>query len=104
MRPGRQGLRISRRRRLGRGTSGAVTKEDEDLAVGSDWTHGFDPDDPITLREAATIFLRGLVTESTLRVAISRGELGSERLGRRIVTTPEMLREWRRRNSSSHRP
>lgn len=64
-----------------------------------DWTHGFDPDDPITLKEAAAIFLRGLVTASTLSAAIS----GAERIGRRVLTTPAMIREWRRRNGSTIR-
>lgn len=59
----------------------------------------FQPDDPLTLQEAAKHLLRGLVTASTLEAAIKRGELDCERLGRRIVVTPAMIRAWRDRNS-----
>ncbi len=54
-------------------------------------------DAPITLTEAAETLLRGLVTASTLRAAAERGELTTERLGRRLVTTPASVRDWRRR-------
>ena len=54
-------------------------------------------DDPITLAEAAEVLLRGLVTASTLRAAADRGELQTERLGRRVVTTSAHIKDWRRR-------
>ncbi len=51
----------------------------------------------MTLAEAATVLIRGLVTASTLRAAADRGELQTERLGRRVVTTPAHIKDWRRR-------
>lgn len=57
----------------------------------------FQPDDPLTFKEAAEHLLRGLVTGSTLAAAALRGELEAERLGRRVVTTPAMIRRWRDR-------
>lgn len=51
--------------------------------------------DPMSLSEAADVLLRGLVTKSTLRAAAARGELATERLGRRIVTTPAYIEAWR---------
>src|SRR5665213_640014 len=53
------------------------------------------PDDPLTFAEAAEIILRGLVKAATLRAAADRGELRFERLGRRLVTTPAAVHEWR---------
>lgn len=53
------------------------------------------PNDPITFAEAAEILLRRLVKASTLRAAADRGELRTERLGRRRVTTPAAVLEWR---------
>jgi len=58
---------------------------------------GIAPDAPISLKEAAETILRGLVTASTLRAAADRGELTIERLGRRVVTTPAAIAEWRKR-------
>lgn len=52
-------------------------------------------DDPVTLAEAADLLLRGLVTKSTLRAAAARGELQTERLGRRVVTTSAYIEAWR---------
>jgi hypothetical protein len=56
------------------------------------------PDDPLTLKEAAEIVLRGVVKAATLRAAASRGELTVERLGRSIVTTRRYIEEWRARS------
>jgi hypothetical protein len=50
---------------------------------------------PMTLDEAAEICLRGKVKAATLRAAASRGELETEKLGRRIVTTPAAIQKWR---------
>lgn len=55
------------------------------------------PNSPISLQEASEICLRGLVKVATLRVAVERGELMVERLGRRVVTTPSAVDEWRSR-------
>lgn len=55
------------------------------------------PDQPISLNEAAEICLRGLVKVATLRAAVERGELMVERLGRRVLTTPAAVNEWRQR-------
>ena len=55
------------------------------------------PDSPITFAEAARDILRGLVTASTVRAAADRGELDYEKIGRRVVTTPAAVEEWRRR-------
>lgn len=49
---------------------------------------------PITLKEAAEVILRGLVTPRTMRACIDRGDLKAYKIGRRIVTTPEDLQEW----------
>lgn len=54
-------------------------------------------DSPMTLREAAEVLLNGVVKASTLRAAIERNELTSERLGRVNVVTPRAIREWRER-------
>jgi hypothetical protein len=59
----------------------------------------FGPDDPITFAEAAEICLRGVVKAATLRAAWERRELTAERLGRRVVTTPRAVAEWRKRCS-----
>jgi hypothetical protein len=53
------------------------------------------PQSPLSLEEAAELCLRGLVKASTLRAAAERGELATERLGRRIVTTPADIEAWR---------
>lgn len=53
------------------------------------------PHIPMSLDEAASLLLRGLVKASTLRAAADRGELAVERLGRRIVTTPADIAAWR---------
>ena len=55
------------------------------------------PNDPISPREAAEILLGGLVTNSTLRATAERGELATERLGHRIVTTRAYIEAWRER-------
>lgn len=55
------------------------------------------PQSPLSLDEAAETLLRGLVKASTLRAAAERGELATERLGRRIVTTPADIEAWRMR-------
>lgn len=51
--------------------------------------------DPITLREAASIILRGVVSESALRAEIKRGNLAVERIGKNLFTTPAAIREMR---------
>ncbi|GGH12461.1 hypothetical protein GCM10007036_10290 [Alsobacter metallidurans] len=51
----------------------------------------------LTLPEACTSLLRGLVKPATLRAAASRGELTLERLGRRDFVTPAAINEWRSR-------
>lgn len=56
----------------------------------------FLPTSPLSLDEAASLLLRGLVKASTLRAAADRGELAVERLGRRIVTTPADIEAWRK--------
>lgn len=56
-----------------------------------------DPDAPLTFREAAEHCLRGTVKGATLRAAWERRELTAERLGRRVVTTPAAVAEWRKR-------
>lgn len=53
-------------------------------------------DMPLTLEEAATTLLRGLVKPATLRRAISRGELSYATLGRRIVVYADDIMEWQR--------
>ena len=55
----------------------------------------FNDNEPISLHEAAQIVLRGLVKVSTLRAAADRGDLVIEKLGRRVVTTPANVSEWR---------
>lgn len=70
-------------------------------SVGARQAAGHDPDlaakdSPLSLREAANTLLRGLVKESTLRAAAARGELITETLGRRIVTTPAYVDAWRK--------
>jgi hypothetical protein len=56
-----------------------------------------EPDAPLSLKEAAEICLRGLVKEATLVAAADRGELITERIGKRRVTTPAYVRSWRER-------
>ena len=51
--------------------------------------------DPITLREAAAVILRGVVSESALRAEIKRGNLAVERIGKNLFTTPAAIREMR---------
>ena len=53
-------------------------------------------DEPMSLEEACAGPLRGLVRPATLRAAIGRGELAFERLGRRYVVTPAMIRGGRK--------
>jgi hypothetical protein len=53
------------------------------------------PFSPLSLDEAASVLLRGLVKVGTLRRAAERGELATERLGRAIVTTPADIEAWR---------
>jgi hypothetical protein len=56
----------------------------------------FSPQSPVSLDEAASVLLRGLVKVGTLRRAADRGELATERLGRAIVTTPADIEAWRK--------
>lgn len=51
---------------------------------------------PMRLDEAARVLLHGLVTKSTLRAAINRGDLIAERIGRILVVTPRAVLDWRR--------
>lgn len=55
----------------------------------------FSPDSPLSLDEAASILLRGLVKAATLRAAAANGDLAVERLGRRIIVTPAAIDAWR---------
>lgn len=52
---------------------------------------------PMRLDEAARVLLHGLVTKSTLRAAINRGDLIAERIGRILVVTPRAVLDWRRK-------
>lgn len=54
-------------------------------------------DDPITLKEASELLLRGIVSVSALRSEIRRGNLIVERIGKNLFTTPSHIREMRRR-------
>lgn len=54
-------------------------------------------DDPITLKEASELLLRGIVSVSALRAEIKRGNLTMERIGKNLFTTPAHIREMRRR-------
>ena len=54
------------------------------------------PQSPLSLDEAAKLCLRGLVTASTLRAAIGRGELQAEFTGKRYMTTPADIEQWRK--------
>ncbi|XWN29701.1 MAG: helix-turn-helix domain-containing protein [Devosia sp.] len=54
-------------------------------------------DMPLTLKEAAELCLRGLVTERSLRDAARRGDLVVEKLGRSVCVTPAEIRRWRER-------
>lgn len=54
-------------------------------------------DDPITLKEASEVLLRGIVSISALRSEIRRGNLIVERIGKNLFTTPAHIREMRRR-------
>ncbi|WP_298958445.1 helix-turn-helix domain-containing protein [uncultured Roseibium sp.] len=54
-------------------------------------------DDPVTLKEACTLFLRGVVQPDTLREAIKAGKLSAERIGRGYCVTRADIREWRER-------
>lgn len=65
------------------------------MTGGGDAPAKLDDDAPLSFEEAARILLRGVVTASTLRAAWERRELTAERLGRRVVTTPRAVREWR---------
>jgi len=53
--------------------------------------------DPITLTEASTVVLRGVVSVSALRAEIRRGNLAVERIGKNLYTTPAAIREMRDR-------
>lgn len=53
--------------------------------------------DPITLTEASELVLRGVVSVSTLRAEIRRGNLVVERIGKNLFTTPAAIREMRER-------
>ena len=53
------------------------------------------PLSPVSLQEASEILLRGLVTPSTLKAAAERGELAVFKLGKRLVTTPKDIEEWK---------
>ena len=53
--------------------------------------------------QAAETPPRGLVTASTLRSAAARGMLETERLGRRIVTTPKAIAAWRKKSRAPPR-
>lgn len=56
-------------------------------------------DDPITLKEASELLLRGIVSVSALRSEMRRGNLIVERIGKNLFTTPAHIREMRRRCS-----
>jgi hypothetical protein len=51
--------------------------------------------DPITLKEASQLVLRGVVSVSALRAEIKRGNLVVERIGKNLFTTPAAIREMR---------
>ena len=53
--------------------------------------------DPITLKEASELLLRGIVTVSALRSEIRRGNLVVERIGKNLFTSPAGIREMRER-------
>lgn len=53
--------------------------------------------DPITLKEASEIVLRGVVGVTALRAEIRRGNLVVERIGKNLFTTPAAIREMRER-------
>ena len=48
----------------------------------------------MSLDQAASILLNGLVKASTLRAAIYRKELAYYKIGKVIVTTPEDVHDW----------
>lgn len=52
-------------------------------------------DDPITLKEASELMLRGIVSVSALRSEIKRGNLTVERIGKNLYTTPSHIRAMR---------
>lgn len=54
-------------------------------------------DDPITLKEASELLLRGIVTVSALRAEIRRGNLDVWKIGRNLFTTPAAIAEMRKR-------
>jgi hypothetical protein len=51
--------------------------------------------DPITLSEASSVVLRGVVSVTALRAEIKRGNLAVERIGKNLFTTPQAIREMR---------
>jgi hypothetical protein len=51
--------------------------------------------DPITLSEASSVVLRGVVSVNALRAEIKRGNLAVERIGKNLFTTPAAIREMR---------
>ena len=54
-------------------------------------------DDPITLRVASEVVLKGAISEATLRAEIRRGNLTVERIGKNLFTSPRYIREMRER-------
>ena len=49
--------------------------------------------DPITLREASQLVLRGVITVSAPRSEMNRGNLAVMRIGKNLFTTPAAIRE-----------
>jgi hypothetical protein len=49
--------------------------------------------DPITLSEASSVVLRGIVSVSALRAEIDKGNLMAMRIGKNLFTTPGAVRE-----------
>jgi len=60
-------------------------------------TAPFDPDAPITLKEACELHFRNRVKVATLRAEAARGRLDIFRVGRADFTTIKDLREMERR-------
>jgi hypothetical protein len=58
---------------------------------------GIADDDPITLAVASKVVLRGVITVSTLRAEIRRGNLEVERIGKNLFTTPAYIKQMRER-------
>jgi hypothetical protein len=51
--------------------------------------------DPITLKEASEIFLRGIVSVIALRAEVRGGNLVVERIGKNVYPTPKLLQDMR---------